>query len=89
MTRLLIAIHLAGNALLLWLGYYWLGLGESRAATLAWSAAIALVIVAGACWLHGAAFGSSVHGALRNLPWTVLVAVLTGVGTIALVAFAR
>src|SRR5262249_35011990 len=74
MTRLLVAIHLIGNALLLWLGYYWLGLAESRASTLAWSAAVALLILAGACWLHGSAF-ASVHGALRNLPWTVLVAV--------------
>jgi hypothetical protein len=71
--RILVAIHLAGNALLLWLGYYWLGLGESRASTLAWSAAVALVILAGACWLHGMSF-ASIRGALRNLPWTVLVA---------------
>jgi hypothetical protein len=45
-----------GNALLLWLGYYWLGLGESRAIALVWSAVVALAIVLGACWLHGAAF---------------------------------
>ena len=25
-------LHLAGNALLLWLGYYWLGVGEGDAA---------------------------------------------------------
>jgi hypothetical protein len=48
--------HLAGNALLLRLGYYWLGVGESRATALAWSALVALAIVCGACWLHGAAF---------------------------------
>jgi hypothetical protein len=52
----LLLAHLAGNALLLWLGYYWLGLGESRAPALMWSAVVALAIVAGACWLHGAAF---------------------------------
>jgi hypothetical protein len=45
-----------GNALLLWVGYYWLGLGESRAPALVWSAAVALALVLGACWLHGAAF---------------------------------
>jgi hypothetical protein len=50
------AAHLAGNALLLWLGYYWLGLGESHAPALLWSAVVALAIVAAACWLHGAAF---------------------------------
>ena len=47
------AVHLVGNALLLWLGYYWLGIGESRAATLVWSALVALALVAAACWLHG------------------------------------
>ena len=25
--------HLAANALLLWLGYYWLGVGETRASS--------------------------------------------------------
>lgn len=54
--RKLIAIHLGANALLLWLGYYWLGLGETRAATLAWSALVALLLVTLACWLHGATF---------------------------------
>lgn len=74
MTRRLVLAHLAGNALLLWLGYYWLGLGESRAAAVAWSAAVALFIVAGACWLHGSAYARSFRIALRNLPWTVIVA---------------
>ena len=49
-------LHLAGNALLLWLGYYWLGIGEARAAALAWSALVGLVLLAAACWLHGATF---------------------------------
>lgn len=52
----LAAIHLAGNALLLWLGYYWLGLGETRAATLLWSALVALLLLSLASWLHGATF---------------------------------
>ncbi len=68
--------HLAGNALLLALGYYWLGLGEARAADVLWSAIIALAIVAGACWLHGSAFAQSDKLALRHLPWTVAVALL-------------
>jgi hypothetical protein len=55
-SRPLWIVHLAGNALLLWLGYYWLGVGESRALALVWSALVALAIVCGACWLHGAAF---------------------------------
>jgi hypothetical protein len=74
----LAGLHLAGNALLLWLGYYWLGLGESRAGALAWSAVVALALLVGACWLYGGAFayfrapGAGVRGAfqtaLRNLP---------------------
>ena len=49
----LFAIHVVGNALVLGLVYYWLGIGESSAATLAWSAALAVVILAVACCLHG------------------------------------
>ena len=49
----LFAIHVVGNALVLGLAYYWLGIGESSAATLAWSAALAVVIVSMACCLHG------------------------------------
>ena len=49
----LFAIHIVGNALLLGLAYYWLGIGESSAATLAWSAALAVVILTMACCLHG------------------------------------
>ena len=37
--------HLAANALLLWLGYYWLGVGETRASTLAWSACVAVFFI--------------------------------------------
>jgi hypothetical protein len=44
------------NALLLWFGYYWLGVGESRTSTLVWSACVALVIIASACWCYGTAF---------------------------------
>ncbi|MGA2136252.1 MAG: hypothetical protein ABSH50_28510 [Bryobacteraceae bacterium] len=54
--RSLVATHLAGNALLLWLGYYWLGVGESRAATLLWGALVALIALSLACWLHGGTF---------------------------------
>ena len=49
----LFAIHAVGNALVLGLAYYWLGIGESSAATLAWSAALAVVILSMACCLHG------------------------------------
>lgn len=56
MSRPLVLAHLAGNAILLWSAYYWLGIGESRAATLLWSALVALAIVGLTCWLHGSAF---------------------------------
>jgi hypothetical protein len=55
-TGLFAGIHLAGNALLLWLGYYWLGLGESRAGALLGSALVALLLVCLTCWLYGASF---------------------------------
>lgn len=54
--RHLTAIHLAANALLLWLFYYWLGVGETRTSTLLWSAFLALLLAGAACWLHAAAF---------------------------------
>lgn len=51
----LVIAHLAGNALLLWLGYYWLGLDESDRPHLAWSAAVILCFIVAAAWLHGLA----------------------------------
>ena len=48
--------HLIGNALILWLGYYWLGIAESDGAHLAWSAIVLFVSVLAALWLHGTAF---------------------------------
>ena len=53
---ILALIHLCLNALLLWLGYYWLGVGESRTSTLVWSGCIALVIIAAGCWCYGTVF---------------------------------
>jgi hypothetical protein len=55
-TGLFAGIHLAGNGLLLWLGYYWLGLGESRAGALLWSLLVAALLVCLTCWLYGASF---------------------------------
>ena len=51
--KMLAVLHLVGNALLLWLGYYWLGIGEASVAALLWGALVGLVVLAGACWLHG------------------------------------
>jgi hypothetical protein len=47
--------HLLVNALILWLGYYWLGVGESRTSTLLWSAIVFIVFAALACCSYGAA----------------------------------
>jgi hypothetical protein len=52
----LLALQAVGNALLLWIGYSWLGVGESNASTLALSIALLLLLFLGALWLHGAAF---------------------------------
>ena len=73
------AVQLVGNALLLWLGYYWLGLGETRAATLAWSALVALLLLTLACWLHGATFAcfsGTRRLPLRRLPLLVVAAIV-------------
>jgi hypothetical protein len=55
-TTFLGAFHLIGNALLLWLGYYWLGVGESTMGRLLWSGLLAILILCSALWLHGSAF---------------------------------
>lgn len=51
----LFLLHLIGNGLLLWLGYYWLGSGESDGAHLAWSALVLLFFICSVVWLHGTA----------------------------------
>jgi len=80
--------QLAGNAGLLALGYYWLGLPESRPGALAWSALVAVAILAGACALQGAAFlyaalpplgvRRAFAAAVRRLPVLLLCAALVG-----------
>jgi hypothetical protein len=83
--RNLCLLHLFGNALLLWSGYYWLGVGESSVRALGWSAFVAVACVCAALWLHGVALahfragGSSglaaaLKSALRNLFPLVLIA---------------
>jgi hypothetical protein len=46
-------LQLVGNALLLWLGYTWLGIGESNGSMLALSGALVLALVAGVALLQG------------------------------------
>jgi hypothetical protein len=89
-TAWLVALHMIGNALLLWLGYYWLGVGESDAAHLAWSATLVAVLAAAALWLHGTAFvffgeqtgsgfATAARAALRHLPPLFVVAIAAGI----------
>jgi hypothetical protein len=54
-TILLWLLHLIGNAFLLWLGYYWLGVSESDGVHLLGSALIMLGGVCVALWIHGTA----------------------------------
>ena len=53
-SRKFFVFHLFADALLLWLGYLWLGVGESTRTWLIFSALAALGILALACWFHGA-----------------------------------
>lgn len=93
MTRakvLLYALHLVGNASLLWLGYVWLGMNEADSSRLAGSALVLLVFVLAALWLHGTAlalfdrdlslsFRGAAIRALRCLPWLFLLAVAVAI----------
>jgi hypothetical protein len=53
-ARKFFLLQLVFNALLLWVAYEWLGVGESTRLRLLWSALCALAILALACWFHGA-----------------------------------
>lgn len=87
--QLMTLLHLVANALLLWLGYYWLGVGESRASMLAWSACVAVLIVGLGCWAYGAALVyfqeqekrrtiTAWRTALRNLLPLAIAAIMVG-----------
>jgi hypothetical protein len=49
-------VHFLGNALVLWLAYYWLSIGEARASLLLWSLLVGLATIALFSWIHGAGF---------------------------------
>lgn len=55
-TAALCAMHFVGDALVLWLGYLWLGWGESDAMHLTGSALIIVLFACAVAWLHGTAF---------------------------------
>jgi hypothetical protein len=87
--RTLTLYHAAANALLLALGYYWLGVGETRALTLTWSFAVLAVWVALACWSYGAPlvyFG--VKDADARQAWRQALRNLVPLATAALLAVA-
>jgi hypothetical protein len=81
-ARKLFILHLAANALLLSLGYQWLGFAESTRLRLVASALEALAILALACWLHGATLAffrtgaGAFRTALRHLPALLAAAIV-------------
>ena len=86
-ARKLFLLHLVANALLLWLGYEWLGVGESTRLRLVWSALDALAILALVCWFHGATLvffrtggepkiNGAFRTALRHVPALLVAAIL-------------
>ena len=88
--RNLFLLQLAGNALLLWLGYEWLGVDESSGGKLLWSAVEALIILTLVCWLHGATMvyfasekGATVNAAFRTALRNAWVLVLLAVAVLA------
>ncbi len=68
-------LHLLANALILWLWYYWLGIGESRTSTLMWSALVLIAFLAFVCTAYGAVLAYSWRTALRNLPPLFMAAI--------------
>jgi hypothetical protein len=86
-SRKLFLLHLLANALLLWLAYEWLGVGESTRLRLLWSALDALAILALVCWFHGATLvffrtggepkiNGAFRTALRHTPALLAAAIL-------------
>ena len=85
-TTALCILHLVGDALILWLGYVWLGMGESDMLHLSFSALVVALFACCSVWLHGTAFvhfdaaaGPSLRRAsavaLRHLPPLLALAV--------------
>ena len=62
-ARKFVLLHLPANALLLWLAYTWLSMGESSVPRLAGSLLAALAILAMASLLHAATFAAFRRGA--------------------------
>jgi hypothetical protein len=63
------ALHLTGDAFILWLGYVWLGMGESSTLRLLFSALVIVLFVCSGVWLHGLAlvhFDANADSSLRS-----------------------
>jgi hypothetical protein len=84
MTRIT-SIHFLSNALLLLLGYYWLGIAESHTSSLVWSICVALFIAVLGVWTYGASLvyfrqPAAWRTSLRNvLPLAVAALLLVAV----------
>ena len=76
------AIQLAGYAVALMLGYYWLSIGEARIGLLAWSLTLALFTAALFLWIHGAGLAYGLNSdapfrtTLRRLPALLVAAIV-------------
>jgi hypothetical protein len=55
-TRILCIMHFLGNAILLWVAWRWLWIGDSSMMQLLESLLLGIAIMMGALWLHGSAF---------------------------------
>lgn len=55
-TMILWVLHAAGNLILFWLLYAWLGIGDQKTVQLLMTALVAFFLLLCAAWLHGAAF---------------------------------
>ncbi len=89
----LLAAQLAGNAVLLLLGYWWLSLPDRTVWQVALSVLVALVIIFAALWLHAAALaafhpqpppGGLAWRALRRLPLFLICLLLVAAVSVAL-----
>jgi hypothetical protein len=79
--RSLAVWHLIGLAVLLTLGYYWLGVGESDASHLALSVALLLAAALGMAYLYGTAFAyfrTGGHLRMNHLPPLLLLVLAAG-----------
>jgi hypothetical protein len=89
-VRKFFLLHLVADAILLWLGYQWLGVAESTRIRLIFSTLGALLVLAMACWFQGATLvffrkddgeprigiKAAFRTTLRHLPALLVAAVL-------------